>query len=118
MALAAVFVEGVLFLLLAATGVRTALLKAIPTSIKIATMSGIGLFLAIIGYKSAGLMVADPGTLVTLGDVASPPVLLALVGLILIAALLAAEVKGAILIGILSRGLVGPAPPRSGPSWG
>ncbi len=101
-ALAAVFVEGALFLLLAATGVRAALLRAIPTSIKIATMSGIGLFLAIIGYKSAGLIAADPATLVTLGDVASPPVLLALAGLILIAALLAADVKGAILIGILA----------------
>ncbi len=101
-ALAAVFVEGVLFLLLAATGVRTALLRAIPTSIKIATMSGIGLFLAIIGYKSAGLIVADPATLVTLGDVRSPPVLLALGGLVLIAVLMAAQRKGAILIGILA----------------
>jgi AGZA family xanthine/uracil permease-like MFS transporter len=101
-ALAAVFVEGALFLLLAATGARAALLRAIPTSIKVATMSGIGLFLAIIGYQSAGLTVDQPATLVTLGDVASPPVLLALVGLILIAVLLSMDVKGAILIGILA----------------
>ena len=100
-ALAAVFVEGVLFLLLAATGVRAALLRAIPTSIKVATMSGIGLFLAFIGFRTAGLAVAEAGTLVTLGDVRSPGVLLALAGLIAMAVLLAARVKGAILIGIL-----------------
>ncbi len=51
---------------------RTALLRAIPTSIKIATMSGIGLFLAIIGFESAGLVVDHPATLVTLGDVTQP----------------------------------------------
>lgn len=101
-ALAAVFVEGVLFLVLAATGVRTALLRAIPTSIKIATMSGIGLFLAIIGLEGAGIVVDHPATLVTLGDVGSPAVLLSLVGLVLIAVMLAADLKGAILIGILA----------------
>jgi AGZA family xanthine/uracil permease-like MFS transporter len=101
-ALAAVFVEGVLFLLLAVSGVRAALLRAIPTSIKIATMSGIGLFLAIIGFEGAGLVVDHPATLVTLGDVTSPLVLLALLGLVAIAVLMALEVKGAILIGILA----------------
>ena len=100
-ALAAVLVEGALFLLLAVTGARTALLRAIPTSIKVATMSGIGLFLAIIGFQNAGLMVDHPATLVTLGELASPQVLLSLVGLLVMAALLVAEVKGAILIGIL-----------------
>ncbi len=100
-ALAAVFVEGVLFLVLAATGVRTALLRAIPTTIKVATMAGIGLFLAIIGFQGAGLVVDHPATLVTLGEVASPVVVLALAGLIVTAVLLAAEVQGAILIGIL-----------------
>ena len=100
-ALAAVFVEGALFLVLAVTGVRSALLRAIPGSIKIATMSGIGLFLAIIGFQGAGLVADHPATLVTLGDVTEPTVLLALAGLILIAVLMAAEVKGAILIGIL-----------------
>jgi AGZA family xanthine/uracil permease-like MFS transporter len=101
-ALAAVFVEGVLFLALAVTGVRAALLRAIPTSIKIATMSGIGLFLAIIGFEGAGLVVDHPATLVTLGDVGSPVVLLSLAGLIVISVLLAARVRGAILIGILA----------------
>lgn len=100
-ALAAVFVEGILFLALAATGVRTALLKAIPTSIKIATMCGIGLFLAIIGFENAGLVVDHPATLVTLGDVKSAGVLLALAGLVVMTVLMARKVKGAILIGIL-----------------
>ena len=101
-ALAAVFVEGVLFLILAVSGVRAALLRAIPTSIKIATMSGIGLFLAIIGFEGAGLVVDHPATLVTLGDVTSTPVVLALIGLVMIAVLMAMRVKGAILIGILA----------------
>ncbi len=105
-ALAAVLVEGVLFLLLAATGVRSALLRAIPTSIKIATMSGIGLFLAIIGFEGAGLVVDHPATLVTLGDVSRPVVLLSLAGLTVMAVLLVAEVKGAILLGILGVTLV------------
>jgi len=100
-ALAAVFVEGLLFLALAATGIRAALLRAIPTSIKIATMSGIGLFLAIIGFVGAGLTVKHPATLLTLGDMRSPALLLSLAGLLVMAALLAARVKGAILIGIL-----------------
>ncbi len=101
-ALAAVLVEGVLFLALAATGVRAALMRAIPTSIKVATMSGIGLFLAIIGFQGAGLVADHPATLLTLGDVASPGAVLALAGLVVIAVLLAVELKGAILIGILT----------------
>ena len=105
-ALAAVFVEGLLFLALALSGVRAALLRAIPTTIKIATMSGIGLFLAIIGFEGSGLVVDHPATLVTLGDVKSPLVLLSLVGLVAITVLMAARVKGAILIGILAVTLV------------
>ncbi len=101
-ALAAIFVEGVLFLILALSGVRAALLRAIPTSIKIATMSGIGLFLAIIGFRGAGLVEDHPATLVTLGDVTSPATLLSLAGLVIIAVLLARELKGAMLIGILA----------------
>lgn len=100
-ALAAVFVEGVLFLLLAVTGVRSALLRSIPTSIKIATMSGIGLFLAIIGFRGAGLVVDHPATLVTLGDVRGPAVLLSLAGLLIMAVLLSKGQRGGILIGIL-----------------
>lgn len=100
-ALAAVFVEGIIFLVLAVTGARSALMRAIPESIKIATMSGIGLFLALIGFQNAGLVVDHPTTLVTLGNLADPKTILAVGGLILIAALLAAKVRGGILIGVL-----------------
>ncbi|MEE8367405.1 MAG: NCS2 family permease [Thermoanaerobaculia bacterium] len=100
-ALAAVFVEGIIFLVLAVTGARSALMRAIPESIKIATMSGIGLFLALIGFQNAGLVVDHPTTLVTLGNLADPKTMLAVGGLILIAALLAAKVRGGILIGVL-----------------
>jgi AGZA family xanthine/uracil permease-like MFS transporter len=100
-ALTAVFVEGILFLILAVTGARSALVRAIPTSIKIATMSGIGLFLAIIGFQNAGLVVDHPATLVTLGELADSKPMLAVGGLILISVLLAARVRGGILIGIV-----------------
>ncbi len=101
-ALAAVFIEGILFLLLAVTGARSALVRAIPTQIKIATMAGIGLFLAMIGLQSAGVVADHPDTLVGLGDITAPPTLLALAGLLLMAALLSRQVKGGILYGILA----------------
>lgn len=99
-ALAAVFVEGLLFLALAVTGVRTALIEAIPQSVKIATMSGIGLFLALIGLQNAGLVADHPATLVTLGDLGEPAALLALLGLLVMAGLSALEMRGALLLGI------------------
>ena len=100
-ALAAVFVEGALFLILSVTGVRAALMRAIPMSIKIATMCGIGLLLAIIGFNSAGLIRDHPATLITLGAIRSPGVVLALLGLLVMSVLASARVRGAILIGIL-----------------
>ncbi len=105
-ALAAVFVEGLLFLALTLTGVRTALVRAIPLSLKIAIMSGIGLFLAIIGLQNAGVVVDHPTTLVTLGDLGDPRTLLALGGLAVMAALLAVRFRGAVLFGILGVTLV------------
>ena len=100
-ALAAVFIEGILFLLLAVTGARSALVRAIPTQIKVATMAGIGLFLAMIGLQSAGVVVDHPDTLVGLGDLGAPSTLLALAGLLLVAALMTRRVRGGILYGIL-----------------
>jgi AGZA family xanthine/uracil permease-like MFS transporter len=99
-ALAAVFVEGLIFIGLSFGGIRTALIKAFPASIRLATAGGIGLFLALIGLKSAGLVVDNPATLVALGDLHAPTVLLSLLGLVGIAVMVAAKVKGAILIGI------------------
>ncbi|NTS76024.1 NCS2 family permease [Catenovulum sp. SM1970] len=100
-ALAAVFVEGIIFLLLAFTGFRSKMINAIPNCLKIATMTGIGLFLAIIGFKNAGLTVAHPATLVTLGDLNSPSVLLSFFGIILTGALLFKALKAAILLSIV-----------------
>ena len=121
-ALGAVFVEGVLFLLLAVVGGRTALMNAIPTPIKVATSTGIGLFLAIIGLSNAGLVVDHPATLVALGDLGQPAALGALAGIAIIGALLARGVPGAILIGIalltLASWALGlAAPPESFASW-
>jgi AGZA family xanthine/uracil permease-like MFS transporter len=117
-ALAAVFVEGILFLVLSLTGVRTALVNAIPRSLKLGTMGGIGLFLAIIGFQNAGFVVDSPATLVTLGDVRQPLVALAIGGLLLAAVLMVRRVQGALLITILGVAAVAwifglaPAPER------
>ncbi len=105
-ALTAVLIEGVLFMALAMTGMRTLLVNAIPHCIKIATITGIGLFLAIIGFENAKLTVDHPATLVTLGNLKDPSVLLALGGIVLIGALLVKRIKGAVLIGILALTLV------------
>ncbi|MGB5478319.1 MAG: NCS2 family permease [Thermoanaerobaculia bacterium] len=100
-ALAAVFIEGVLFLILAVTGARSALVGAIPAQIKVATMAGIGLFLAMIGLQSAGVVVDHADTLVGLGDLSAPSTLLALAGLVLMAALMTRRLRGGLLYGIL-----------------
>ncbi len=117
-ALAAVFVEGVLFVFLSLGGIRPLVLHSIPLSIKTATMTGIGLFLAIIGLKNSGIVVDHPETLVGPGDLRDPHVLLSLGGLLLIGSLMARRIQGAILIGIIAVSLVawllGLAPPPSG----
>ncbi|HEV8629572.1 MAG TPA: NCS2 family permease [Thermoanaerobaculia bacterium] len=114
-ALTAVFVSGLLFMALSAGGIRTLLLRAIPTNIKLATSGGIGLFLALIGFENAGLVKKHPATLLTLGDVRSAPVLLALGALVLMAVLLALRVRAALLLGIAAATaaawLLGIAPP-------
>jgi AGZA family xanthine/uracil permease-like MFS transporter len=117
-ALTAVFIEGVLFLLLSVGGLRTALINAIPATLKTATMAGIGLFLALIGLENAGVVVDNPATLVTLGSLHEPGVLLSLIGLIVVAVLIVRDIKGALLIGIvgitLTAWLTGLVPTPSG----
>jgi adenine/guanine/hypoxanthine permease len=105
-ALAAVFIEGILFLLLAIGGIRRRIINAIPLPLKIATTAGIGLFLAVIGFQNAGLTVGDPATMLALGDVTSPGTLLALVGLVIVAVLLARKIPGAIVVGIVAVSIV------------
>ena len=101
-ALGAVFLSGLLFLMLTAAGIRQMILRAIPHELYAAVASGIGLFIAFIGFKNAGLVVADPATLVALGSLRNPTTALALFGLLLMVALEAKQVKGAILIGVLA----------------
>jgi AGZA family xanthine/uracil permease-like MFS transporter len=100
-ALGCVFLSGVAFLILTAVGARQLIVNAIPRSLFSAVAGGVGLFIAFIGFKDAGIVVASPATTVTLGALVSPPVALSLIGLMAIAALQAWKVKGAILFGIL-----------------
>ncbi len=99
-ALGMVFVNGVIFLLLSVTGVREKIVAGIPHSLKIAITCGIGLFIAFIGLKNGGVIVASPATFVTHGNFASGPVALCLGGIVLTAILVARRVPGAIVIGI------------------
>jgi adenine/guanine/hypoxanthine permease len=101
-ALGAVFISGILFLIVALTGLRKYVLDAIPLHLKHAITAGIGAFLAIIGFAGAGFIQADPVTFVTVGDFTGPLPWIALAGLVATGALLARKVKGAILIGILA----------------
>jgi AGZA family xanthine/uracil permease-like MFS transporter len=100
-ALGAVFLSGILFLALTAVGIRQMILRAIPHELYAAVASGIGLFIALIGFRNAGLVVADANTLLNLGNIRNPTTALALLGLLLMVALEVRKVRGAILIGVL-----------------
>ena len=106
-ALGAVFVAGVLFILLFFVGLREKVMTILPVSLRNAIPAGIGLLIALVGLEWAGLIVDHPATYVTLGDLKSPPALLSLFGVIVIAILFALKVRGAILIGILGSTIVG-----------
>ena len=106
-ALTAVLIEGLIFIVLTLTNVREAIVNAIPASLRNAIGAGIGLFIAFIGLSSAGIVVNDESTLVTLGDITSGSALLALIGLILTGFLYVKKVPGSILIGILLTMLIG-----------
>ncbi len=101
-ALGAVFISGCLFLLVSVFRLREWIVNAIPRSLKLAISAGIGLFLALLGFKNAGFIGADPATFLTLGNLHAAGPLLAIVGLLLIVALEARKVRGAIILGILS----------------
>ena len=106
-ALTAVLLEGLLFILLTITGLRTKIVKALPKVLRRAISPGIGFFIALIGLKNAGIVAASESTYVTLGDLHSPAVLLAIFGILLTAALLIKNVTGALLIGIVATTLAG-----------
>ena len=100
-ALGAVFISGVVFLILSVTGLVSHFDAAVPASLKNAVAAGIGLFIAFIGLQNAGIIVGYEATQVTLGDLTAPGPMLSLIGLLIIAILMARKVRGAILIGIL-----------------
>jgi len=106
-ALGAVFLSGLLFLLVSVLRVREWLINAIPLSLKLGIGAGIGLFLGLIGLQDMGLVVASPATLVTMGALAKPATLLSCFGFLLIAALAARRVAGAVLFGILITAALG-----------
>lgn len=106
-ALTAVFLEGIIFLILTAFNIRELIINAIPLSLKHAVSAGIGLFIAFIGLQNAGIIVNNDATLVSLGNMGSPAVLIAIFGIVLIAILLILKVKGALLIGIFAATVAG-----------
>jgi AGZA family xanthine/uracil permease-like MFS transporter len=108
-ALGAVFISGVLFLVLGLTRVREWIVNAIPASQKMAISAGVGLFLGVIALKNAGIVVGSPETLVALGSLDTPSTLLAIAGFLVMVALDARGVPGAIIIAILATTAVGVA---------
>jgi adenine/guanine/hypoxanthine permease len=101
-ALGAVFISGIVFIVLTLGRIRELVIRGIPMTIKLATGAGIGLFIAFIGLRNAGIVAASPATMVTLGDMTAAPVLLAFGGLVVTAALLARGWKTAIILGIVA----------------
>ena len=106
-ALGAVFISGVIFLLLTLSGIRKLIIQAIPAELYAAVAVGIGLFIAFIGLRNGGLVVAHPATFVTLGNLRSPQTQLALAGLLIMAGLFARQIRAAMLLGILATTLLG-----------
>ena len=106
-ALTAVFIEGIIFIILSATKVRSWILNSIPLSLKNAIGAGIGLFIAFIGLQNAGLIVNSDSTLVTLGDITHGTGLLAVIGLVISCTLVMLHIRGGILIGILATAVIG-----------
>ncbi len=106
-ALTAVLLEGIIFLLLTACNVREMIINAIPKNVRLSISVGIGLFIAFIGFKNAGIVAQHPVTLVSLGDLSSPAALLCLLGILVTGVLLVLKVRGALLLGILATTIVG-----------
>ena len=106
-ALTAILCEGVIFIILSFFKFRETLVNKVPQNLKLGISAGIGLFIAIIGLKGANIVVSDSSTLVALGNLGSPEVVLAFVGILIIAALWHFKVKGAILIGIVATWVFG-----------
>lgn len=106
-ALTAVFIEGIIFIILTVTNLRTAIVNAIPANLRYAIGCGIGLFIAFVGLQKGGVIVDDGATLVNLGNITSGAALLTIIGLFITGFLYAKNVRGALLLGILITTLIG-----------
>lgn len=106
-ALTAVFIEGIIFILLTVTGLRKLIIDILPKALKDSISVGIGLFIAFIGFKNAGIVVGNDVTLVTIGKITEGAPLLCIIGTMLTSVLLVKNIKGALLIGILLTTLIG-----------
>jgi AGZA family xanthine/uracil permease-like MFS transporter len=106
-ALTAVFIEGIIFIILSLFNVREAIIKAIPANLKKAVAVGIGLFIALIGFSNAGIVIQGQGTIIGLSELGVNAPLLAFIGLIIISVLYVLKVPGAILIGIIATTIIG-----------
>ncbi|MBF0311979.1 MAG: NCS2 family permease [Oligoflexia bacterium] len=106
-ALGAVFIESIIFAILTLVGLRAFIVGALPSSVKLGTCAGIGLFLALIGLKGSKIVIGDPNTLVALGHLTSPEALTTIVGFFVMASLFALKIPGSILLGILAAALFG-----------
>ena len=106
-ALTAVFLEGLIFILLTVSNLREKIVRAIPDTIQKAIGAGIGLFIAFLGLQNSGIVVNHDVTLVTLGDITQGPALLGLIGLLITSALLVFKIQGGLLLGIVATTLIG-----------
>ncbi len=106
-ALTAVFLEGILFILLTITNLREKIVEVLPDTLKKAISAGIGLYIAFIGLKSANIIVDNPATLVSLGNISEGGALLGIIGIVVTSILLVKNIKGALLIGIIATTLIG-----------
>lgn len=106
-ALAAVFISGILFILITVTSIREKIVEALPQNLKLAISGGIGLFIALIGLKSGGIIVSNPDTLISFGNFTKANVVLTLIGITITAVLMSRKVKGAMLYGILLTTIIG-----------
>lgn len=106
-ALAGVLASGIIFLIITVTGLREKIINTIPQNLKLAVGAGIGFFIAFIGFKNAGIIVADDATMVTLGSLSNPLVLLSIFGLVTAVILLSKGIKGGIFYSMIATSIVG-----------
>jgi AGZA family xanthine/uracil permease-like MFS transporter len=106
-ALAAVFISSIIFLIITISGLREAILNAIPLDLKLGIGAAIGFFLAFLGLKGAGIIVADPSTFVSMGSLMSPPALLALIGILITLVLYVRDTPASVFIGLVITAIIG-----------